>query len=161
MWVPSNGAHTSGSKYPRTELRSNTDFTIGTANTSLTVTMAVLQTPKRNNVVIGQLKGESDQPIELRWIGGAIVASVKPVFKQSTTPDYTIVNGLKEGEKFTYTMTAKNGSVVITVNQVPQTINFDKSWNADKEFTGNSAITAKTTQPRPITVPKWLSMGLV
>jgi Alginate lyase len=134
MWVPSNGAHTSGSKFPRTELRSIKDFTISTANTSLTVAMAVLQTPKRNNVVIGQLKGESDQPLELRWMDGSIVASVKPVFKQTTTPDYAIVKGLKEGEPFTYTMTAKAGTVVVTVNDVPKTIVFDKSWNADKVY---------------------------
>ena len=67
FWVPTDGAHTSGSKFPRTELRQNTDFNISTGSTSLTVTMAVLQTPKRNNIVVGQLKGENEQPIELRW----------------------------------------------------------------------------------------------
>jgi hypothetical protein len=134
FWVPTDGAHTSGSKYPRTELRDTKDFTISTATTSLAVTLAVLQTPQRNNIVVGQLKGESDQPIELRWIEGSVVASVKTAYKQAGVENLKIVSGLKEGAKFSYSMAVEHGLVVIKVNDVEKKLNFDKSWDADKVY---------------------------
>jgi hypothetical protein len=134
FWVPTDGAHTSGSKFPRTELRQNTDFTISTGSTSLTVTVAVLQTPKRNNIVVGQLKGENEQPIELRWIEGDVVASVKTSYKQTKPENLTLASGLKEGRKFTYTMALQRGVVTITVNGSSKKVTFDKDWDADKVY---------------------------
>ncbi len=134
FWVPTDGAHTSGSKFPRTELRQNTDFNISTGSTSLTVTMAVLQTPKRNNIVVGQLKGENEQPIELRWMDGDIVASVKASFKQTKPENITILTGLKEGKKFTYTMSLQRGVVTLIANGVQKRVTFDKDWDADKVY---------------------------
>jgi hypothetical protein len=134
FWVPTDGAHTSGSKFPRTELRQTTDFNISTGSTSLAVTVAVLQTPKRNNVVIGQLKGENEQPIELRWIDGDIVASVKTSYKQTKPENLTLVTGLKEGRKFNYTMALQRGVVTITVNGSSKKVTFDKDWDADKVY---------------------------
>ena len=134
FWVPSDGAHTSGSKYPRTELRDTKDFTISAATTSLAVTLAVLQTPQRNNIVVGQLKGESDQPIELRWMDGEVLASVKTSYKQPHVETVKLVTGLKEGTKFTYQMSVEHGVVTIKVNDTEKKLNFDKSWDADKAY---------------------------
>lgn len=134
FWVPTDGAHTSGSKFPRTELRQNTDFNISTGSTSLTVTVAVLQAPHRNNIVVGQLKGEDEQPIELRWIEGDIVASVKTSYKQTKPENITLVSGLKEGQKFTYTMALQRGVVTITVGGKSKKVSFDMDWDADKVY---------------------------
>ena len=134
LWTPSNGATTSGSHYPRTELRAQKEFNISSATTSETVTLAVLQTPKRNNIVIGQLKGVSDQPIELRWKSGSIVASVKLEYGGSIS-DWTIATGLKVGQQFTFTMSVANGVVSISANgSSTQKFTFDNSWDTTKVY---------------------------
>ena len=139
LWTPSNGATTPGSHYPRTELRGQKEFNISSATTSETVTLAVLQTPKRNNIVIGQLKGASEphignEPIKLCWKSGSIVASVKLKYGGSIS-DWPIATGLKVGQQFTFTMSVAKGVVSISANgSSTQKFTFDKSWDTTKVY---------------------------
>lgn len=134
LWTPSNGATTPHSHYPRTELRGQKEFNISSATTSETVTLAVLQTPKRNDIVIGQLKGVSGQPIELRWKSGSIVASVK-LKCGGKISDLPIATGLKVGQQFTFTMSVAKGVVSISANgSSTQKFTFDKSWDKTKVY---------------------------
>jgi hypothetical protein len=89
----------------------------------------VLQEPVSRNIVIGQLKGGSDQPIELRWKNNAVVASVKATLG-GAIQTLTFVTGLVLGDFLTYSIEHDRGTVVITVNGIAKTVTFDSTWDA-------------------------------
>jgi hypothetical protein len=81
FWCPEDGAHTSGSSYPRSELRETADWTfIGTNR--LNVTIAVLEEPTGGAITIGQvhvdgLSHSCSIVVELEWESGDIVAHLR------------------------------------------------------------------------------------
>jgi len=64
FWAPENGAHTSGSLYPRSELRElapgfpNGDWKAATGTHEMNVTLSVLKVPQAGGIVIGQVHAD-------------------------------------------------------------------------------------------------------
>jgi hypothetical protein len=120
FWCPVTGVTTSGTKYPRTELREtksdgslyNWNVMDGTA--TLNGTLAVNQVPSSGKVIVGQIHdngagGISDQPlIKLVYEfnsssgTGTLVAQVRSTPTSTGSTDYTVATGIKLNTQFSY-----------------------------------------------------------
>ena len=128
--VPSNGTPTSGSTYPRVELRQMTGGANWILNdptlhymTAQCKVMAVAQ--GKPQTIIGQIHGSStvnpSEMIKLRWNGYlAKQCFVEARFKtnDANMSEYgvTLATGLSLGDLITYTITMQNGTINCTVN---------------------------------------------
>lgn len=128
--VPSNGTPTSGSSYPRVELRQMT----GGANWALTdptehyltaqcKVMAVAQA--KPQTIIGQVHGSesNSELLKIRWTGyqsGQCRVEARYELNDATQAEYgvTLADGLSLGDLITYTISMKNGTITCTVNNV-------------------------------------------
>jgi hypothetical protein len=106
FWCPEDGAHTSGSSYPRSELRETADWTfIGTNR--LNVTIAVLEEPTGGAITIGQvhvdgLSHSCSIVIELEWESGDIVAHLRD--DQCNPVSKTVGTGYAIGDPVHYSI---------------------------------------------------------
>jgi hypothetical protein len=120
MWCPVTGVTTSGSSYPRSELREthsdgsqyNWNVTDGTA--TLKGTLAVNQVPSTGKVVVGQIhdngaggiKGEPILKLVYKYDAasgtGFLEAQVRPTPTSTTSNNFTVATGIKLNEKFSY-----------------------------------------------------------
>ena len=128
--VPSNGTPTSGSTYPRVELRQMTSG----ANWKLTDTnehyltaqckvIAVAQA--KPQTIIGQIHGSetNSELLKIRWTGylsGQCRIESRYELNDATQAEYgvTLASGLSLGDLIDYTITMKNGTITCTVNGV-------------------------------------------
>jgi len=128
--VPSNGATTSCSTYPRVEFRQMT----GGANWKLTdatehyltaqcKVLAVAQA--KPQTIIGQIHGSetNSELLKLRWTGylpGQCRIEARYELNDATQAEYgmTLASGLSLGDLIDYTITMKNGTINCTVNGV-------------------------------------------
>ena len=126
--VPSNGATTSGSGYPRCELRQMTaganwalsDDTEHYLYSECKVTNVADAKPQ---IIIGQIHGSeiNSELIKLRWTGfEAQKCYVEARFENNdaTQSEYGVklATGLSLGDLITYTITMKSGRITVTVN---------------------------------------------
>ena len=120
FWAPVNGVTTSGSSYPRSELRKthsdgslyNWGITDGTA--TLAATLAVTQVPSSGKVVVGQIHddgagGITDEPlIKLEYVynsttgTGSLVAQIRATPSSIDSTDTTLATGIGLNQKFSY-----------------------------------------------------------
>jgi hypothetical protein len=149
FWCPVTGVTTSGSSYPRSELReTKSDGTLynwnvldGTA--TLSATLAVNQLPSTGKIVVGQIHdngagGVKDEPL-LKLIyeynsasgTGTIVAQVRATPTSSNT-DYTLATGIKLNTQFSYQIQLRSDlTLVVQINGVTQYSRpIDTSWEA-------------------------------
>lgn len=126
--VPSNGATTSGSGYPRCELRQMTaganwplnDPTEHYLYAECKVTNVADEKPQ---IIIGQIHGSeiNSELIKLRWTGfEARKCYVEARFENNdvTQSEYGVklATGLSLGDLITYSITMKSGKITVTVN---------------------------------------------
>ncbi len=122
--APVNGAHTSGSKYPRSELRemvSNGTFNAAWNNTSGTHTMtldqaitAVPQTKK--HVVAGQIHDADDDVIVIRLELPNLYVNVGTNPPGGDQHVYTLDSNYTLGKRFTVRFVASGGKTMIYYN---------------------------------------------
>ena len=128
--VPSNGTPTSGSTYPRVELRQMTNGANWVLNdptlhymTAQCKVLAVAQA--KPQTIIGQIHGSStinpSEMIKLRWNGYLpkqcyVEARFKTNDATFTEYGVTLATGLSLGDLITYTITMQNGTINCTVN---------------------------------------------
>ena len=128
--VPSNGKPTSGSSYPRVELRQMTNganWRLTDANEHyLTAQCKVIAVaPAKPQTIIGQIHGSetNSELLKLRWTGylnGQCKIEARYENNDATQAEYgvTLASGLSLGDLITYTITMKNGTINCTVNGV-------------------------------------------
>lgn len=114
FWAAVNGAHTSGSSYPRSELRELLDFNYSGTHV-LNVSMRVLEVPTNGKITIGQahfdgVSGDCSIFCELEWQSGTVVSHVRD---QSCNNVNMVLPGtpFALGEHFSYTIRV-NGNVL-------------------------------------------------
>jgi hypothetical protein len=128
--VPSNGGTTSGSTYPRLELRQMT----GGANWALsdptehylTAQCKVIDiATAKPKIIIGQIHGSetNSELLKIRWTGylpGQCFIEARFELNDVTQAEYgvTLATGLSLGDMISYTVTMKNGTITCTVNGV-------------------------------------------
>jgi len=128
--VPSNGGTTSGSTYPRVELRQMTgganwalaDATEHYLTAQCKVTDVATAKPQ---IIIGQIHGSetNSELLKIRWTGylpGQCILEARFERNDATQAEYgvTLATGLSLGDMITYTVTMKNGTINCTVNGV-------------------------------------------
>lgn len=131
FWCPVTGGVTSGSSYPRAELREllvesndNVNWTTGGAHT-LEAQCRVLQTPSSGKVVIGQIHafGAAAQPlVKLQHDNGLVEALVKISPEAEADATYPFMT-VALNTPISYRLHLTNGWLTITVNSSNQTVN--------------------------------------
>jgi len=126
--VPSNGTPTSGSTYPRVELRQLTGGSNWVLNDAtehyLTAQCKVIAVVEaKPQTIIGQIHGSNtvSEMLKLRWTGyksGQCYVEARFKTNDSSMSEYgvTLASGLSLGDLIDYTITMKNGTVTCTVN---------------------------------------------
>ncbi len=147
FWAPVTGATTSGSSYPRSELReqisppSNEINWRGYGTHLLNATCRVTEVASTKKVIIGQIHtktGDARPLVKLQYNDGTIEALVK-VYASDSMPNtdnkLTFPNvGL--GNSVVYTIKLENGLATVTVNGLSKATNTfltDPDW-ANQEF---------------------------
>lgn len=112
FWAPTEGAATSHSGSPRTELIDNTGFTTGTGGThTLAATVTVTQVPKASRtIILGQVHGDEDVNADpytmLYFSDGKVHVKVnQQLASGSNYLDYPLLTGVVVGDTFSYTIT--------------------------------------------------------
>lgn len=126
--APSNGATTSGSGYPRCELRqmtagANWALSDATEHYLYAECKVINVANAKPQIIIGQIHGSeiNSELIKLRWTGyqaGKCYVEARFEYNDATQGEYgvTLASGLSLGDLITYTITMKSGKITATVN---------------------------------------------
>jgi len=121
FYCPENGAHTSGSTFPRSELRQNPDFTLKAGGRHvLNVTIAVTETTAKKSITIGQahidgLSGHCSIFVELEWTNGDIVSHLRD--KNCGSVSEIIGKGYALGDKVTYSIVVYGATTIVSTDR--------------------------------------------
>jgi len=124
FWAPENGAHTSGSLYPRSELRElapgfpNGDWKAATGTHQMNVTLSVLKLPQDGSIVIGQVhadgvSGSCSVVLELEYTSGPLIAHTRD---SSCGNVQTTVGHSSVGAEIEYQVEVKNNQLTVKTN---------------------------------------------
>ena len=139
FWAPVTGATTSGSSYPRSELReqirppSNTSNWLAYGTHIFSAQCRVTQVPSTPKVIIGQIHGYTGAArplIKLQISSGVIEALVKTNSNYDADFKYVFQN-VGVGNLINYQIKMENGLLTMTVNGSNQTANVfltDPDW---------------------------------
>ncbi len=139
FWAPVTGATTSGSSYPRSELReqirppSNTSNWLAYGNHILSAQCRVTQVPSTSKVIIGQIHGYTGAArplIKLQISSGVIEALVKTNSNYDADFKYVFQN-VGVSNLINYQIKMENGLLTLTVNGSNQIANVfltDPDW---------------------------------
>lgn len=123
FFAPENGAHTSGSSFPRSELRENIDFLIDSRDTkthTLNATVRVLTDGTAKKVTIGQLHGDGLSGhcsiiVELEWEDGTIVSHVRD--RSCKNIDQVVGTGYALGDAISYSIISRGHAVTVSTDR--------------------------------------------
>jgi len=149
FWCPINGKHTSGSNYPRTELREVPNLSWNNDGKGdwtfigyhqLNVTMKVLKVPTNGAITIGQahgaaigsssVSGSCSIVIEFEWVKGRLAnrmrgapkANACPTVSQSFPSSYAI------GEEFSFSIVVSGKDVSVWTSKDGWGKPYSYSW---------------------------------
>ncbi|KAF1055090.1 MAG: hypothetical protein GAK43_00519 [Stenotrophomonas maltophilia] len=145
FWAPVNGSHTSNSEYPRTELRETQsngkpfNWRYARMDSQLRASLRIDTLPSSRRVVIGQIHsdgwGSGDAaPLvklvyQLRLDQGRILAQVRSRPDDATTKEFTVLDGIPMGRRFSYRLgVSHEGVLSISVNDQKLTQQLDPQW---------------------------------
>ena len=134
FWCPVNGATTSGTSYPRSELRDLREWPLSSTQI-MNATCKVLQSPSTGKTIIGQIHGNisGTEAMKLRYSGGDVTAGCKPDLG-GTEFQIPILTGVALGTTINYTIKMVNHVVTITVNGVTVTNVLNSTWDAETAY---------------------------
>lgn len=118
FWAPENGAHTSGSSYPRSELRQIPNWYFK-GHSEMNVTMSVAKLPTGGAITVGQvhadgLSGHCSIIIELEYQTGDLNAHLRDSACKGVTKK--VGTGYKLGDTFRYTLRVDGTSVSVVTD---------------------------------------------
>ncbi len=140
FWAPVTGATTSGSSYPRSELReqisppSNSSNWFGFGTHTLDAQCRVTQVPSTAKVIIGQIHGYTGAAlplVKLQYSSGTIEALIKTNANDTLTDKKYIYSFVGLSNSITYQIKMVNGLISITINGSTQSLNVfqtDPDW---------------------------------
>jgi hypothetical protein len=120
FWAPTHGSTTKNSEHPRTELDSLTDFIAGESRHTLTASLTLQQEPEDGRgIILGQIHGADDISsvpyVMLRYQQGRVRVVVKQVQDGDDLINYPLLDGVKVGDTFAYSITDDgDGSLTFT-----------------------------------------------
>jgi hypothetical protein len=140
FWAPVPGATTSGSSYPRSELReqisppSNSSNWFGFGTHTLDAECRVTQIPSTAKVIIGQIHGYTGEAlplVKLQYNNGTIEALIKTNANDSLTDRKYVYSFVGLSNSITYQIKMVNGLISVTVNGQTQSLDVfqtDPNW---------------------------------
>jgi len=150
FWCPVNGLHTSGSKYPRTELRENQNLPWNNNGEGdwtfigyhrMDVTMKVLTQPPSGTIAIGQVHGSKIGKtsisggcsiiIEFEWKNGKLVNYLRGVQKGKNncqTISQTLPGTYTLGEQFSFSLIVNGNTVSVQTSKGGTSAPHSYSW---------------------------------
>lgn len=153
--APVDGAHTSGSKYPRDELRElikgkKAAWKLSQGGT-MTATLTVDAVPTQKGgapgkIVIGQIHGKKDELCRLYWNAGVVNFHNDISGKDRKEHEFPLKNGVGEickiplGVQFSYKIEARNDTLLVDAytkdgQTYSATIHpLDKKWASDSLY---------------------------
>lgn len=130
----SDGAHTKGSHYPRTELRDKIEWNF-IGEHSMSIQLAVLQQPSTGKIIIGQIHGnrKGTEAVKIWWNNGKVQVGVK---EEVDAPEkrYTLLNDVTLNQVLDYSIKQSGRSVNITINGQSVDVTFGDSWYKEKVY---------------------------
>jgi Alginate lyase/Immunoglobulin domain len=165
FWVPDNGAMTSGSSHPRSELRELLDPNNSGLNWTLygthilTAQLKVLQVPAdTGKVCIGQIhepntkpdgsaSANNEQMIMFDLANQTIYANINLDGNLSSTFSQTFISGstVKTNNTINYTMSVVNGLLTISVNSITNSWNLFSGTNYQGHVATNWNLASSNT----------------
>lgn len=138
FWAPVTGGTTSGSSYPRSELREMIDPSDDNVNWTwqgthtLTATQKVTEVPSTGKVIALQIHAFDGAPplVKMQYVNGTIDFLVKQSAAGGTDTHY-VFNGINLNDQYTAEIKVTNGVLSMKVNGVTQTHDFvaaDPNW---------------------------------
>jgi hypothetical protein len=164
MQVPYDGAHTTNSNFPRTELKEKRPtWKVGDGCASQAARLEVEALPSTGKIVIGQIHQEKPPcgvprpPVELFYDNGAVYANVMPQQTCETAHriQMIVARAIPRNTIFSYAMILEsNGQLTVTVSvgnklrsnsmQLDPTFNeanlYFKAGNYNQDIHGGSAV---------------------
>jgi hypothetical protein len=118
FWAPENGAHTSGSSYPRSELRQIPNWFFK-GRSEMNVSMSVAKLPTGGAITVGQvhadgLSGHCSIIIELEYQLGDLNAHLRDSACKGVTKK--VGSGYKLGDTFRFTLRVDGTSVSVVTD---------------------------------------------
>jgi len=134
FFVPSDGATTHNSHYPRTELRDQHEWNF-TEQHTLTATLAVLEQPNSKKIIVGQIhgNGKGTEAVKIWWVNGDLIVGIKPEV-DAKEQRVTYAKNIPFNQKFSYKIAQSGKNVTVTINNVSHSFNFGKSWDSEKVY---------------------------
>jgi len=134
FFVSSDGVTTHGSHYPRTELRDQRNWNF-TGQHTLTATLAVLEQPSTNKIIVGQIHGDrkGTEAVKIWWVNGDLIVGVKPEV-DAKEQRVTYAKNVPLNQKFSYTIAQSGKNVTVTINNVSHSFNFGNSWDTEQVY---------------------------
>ena len=132
FWCPENGAHTSGSNYPRSELREELDFDLSAGSFHrLNATLTVVRTTPKNSITIGQahvdgVSGACSIFVELEWAGGDIVSHMRD--SKCKGVSVTVGTGYKLGDPISYSIVVAGNTAFVSTDRGSQDKPYAYLW---------------------------------
>jgi hypothetical protein len=147
FWAPINGATTSGSSYPRSELRERINPSSDGVNWLAWGThildgqCKVLQVPGSKKVIIGQIHGYSGAAlptVKLQYNNGSLEGFIKTnAVNTNLEKKFIFATGVPLGSNITYQIKVVNGLVSIVMNNVTNSLNIfvaDPQWEVETMY---------------------------
>lgn len=101
----------------------------------LQAALTVMQSPKHGRTTVGQIhvKNSTRPMLKLFHDGDKVIASFRKVFSQKNPVNYTMMEGVDVGDRFTYSIHVSKGgtlSIVISVDGEKENLvlDIDESW---------------------------------
>jgi hypothetical protein len=134
FWTPVTGATTSGSSYPRSELRDLREWAVTSTKTQ-TGTVKILQQPSTGKIIFAQIHGHvsGSELLKLRWTNGEVRAGVKTSIGASEAQQ-VIKSGLSLGTEINYTIRMSNRVLTVTVNGTTVSYTMASNWDQDTVY---------------------------
>ena len=119
FFCPLDGAHTSGSNYPRSELRENPNYDL-TGFHRLNATLTVVTVTSTKAITIGQahidgVSGACSIFVELEWENGDIISHMRD--KNCKSVKQTIASGVQLGQPVSYSIVVSGDTAFVTTDR--------------------------------------------
>lgn len=141
FWAPVTGAHTKGSKYPRSELRETyhdgkqRNWYYKDAMNELSAELTVKQVPSQGRIVIGQIHSKDSSKPYLKILyhqvngTGYVYLELRKRPGDSDSPTVMTYKGMPLNTPFRYEIDlAKNGELQVEINGLVHTSKIDSAW---------------------------------
>jgi hypothetical protein len=149
FWCPVNGATSSGSSHPRTELRemlnpqSNSSNWWLESNAVLSATLLVAQVPASGQIIVGQVHGDAtaNYPVAMicfDYSRSTRLAEVSATFVKTPANNSfnkrVLASGIPVGAKFSYEIRVRRGTLSVGVNGNWYSEVLDPSWMSHQVY---------------------------